>query len=195
MKMARRGGGLQPPISVPAIPGRRVNKRRRVSTPVRVSADPDPESLPPAHQRGTLHNKSRVRDLREAFGLSSDEVSSLPHHQQRVDSDMEWEDIPRRRSLVRLALKLSATICSILYPANPETLVVELGEEIRRAHGGTTADVKSLMKAVECVKECKDLLPRDSTQRAAILAPMCFSLSLKQSKQVCRTFLVYPASH
>lgn len=36
-----------------------------------------------------LHIESSVRVLREGFGLGSDDVSSLPHREKRIDSDME----------------------------------------------------------------------------------------------------------
>ena len=185
MKLSRRGGGVQPSLNVHVTPVRTLRQRPVASsTPMMASVSPaQPDSLPRARTE-TLHTDSSVRQLREAFGLGSEEVSALPHRQHRTDPDMEWDEIPRRRSLVRMAMKLSTTICSILYPANPEMLLIALSEEIGAAHGGTAADAKSLWKVGECVKECKDILPRDSPQRAAMLAPICTSLSLNQSKQV-----------
>ena len=173
------------------VPARRTRKRRHTSLSEHdLSGVPDTTrtNSTPTQANTTLPRlsaESSVRELREAFGLEPDTVVNLPLLRDRLDEDMDWEQMPRRQPLVRFALKLTSTICSILYPANSEKLLVQLGEEIRRSYGGTTADVKSLVKVAECIKECNEILPRDSLQRAAMLAPACFGLSNVQARHVC----------
>lgn len=175
VKMGRRAGGTQPSSSHKS---RLPAKRRRVSLQSVDASD----AVPPA-AASFLHDQSSLRHLREAFGISPEDMPAIPNAAQRNAPELEWENIPLRRGLVRFVTKLLVTMCRIACPGNASSLLREISVYIQRSEGHA-ADFKVLYDLIGNIRTCSEVLPRDSLQRQAMLAPFCYSLSRTQCKVV-----------
>lgn len=177
VKVARTRGGIQAPSNQPV---ENMNRRKRR----RVSAQEQPLSTEETSVNQTLHQESSLRQLREAFGIAPDDMPCIPHLANRTNAELDWDEIPLRRGLVRFVMKLLVTIARITCPGNHERLLQDVCVAIQcsQGHAGESQDLNGLISSV---RECNQLLPRDSLQRQAMVAPFCLSLSNAQCKNVC----------
>lgn len=176
IKMNRRRGR---PVqgSIASTPNRHNRRRRRSS-----SSTPRPTSSV-KQARSAISKTSSVRQLREAFGISQEDMPRLPDVSVRNSNQpQEWDSIERRRGAVQFVSQLLDTICCIVYPADPDVLRRNIANDAIRNLG--YLDQESSSGIVHRIAGIYSALPVQSIQRQVLAAPVCRELSSFQAKTV-----------